>query len=124
MHSLGPRSSTTSSTRSGQADFETIDRAAARAVAAGAAAGGASQIVFLGGLGEDGGPLPAPTEPGAETAADPREGAVPVTTLRAAMIVRENSAAFETILALVERLPVMICAAWGDRTLFGLFTPP
>ena len=32
----------------GQPDFETVDRAAARAVAAGAAAGGARQIVYLG----------------------------------------------------------------------------
>src|SRR4029078_3694045 len=34
--------------------------------------------------------------------------AVPVTTLRAAMIVGKGSAAFETIVALVDRLPAMI----------------
>ena len=39
-------------------------------------------------------------------------GPVPVTTLRAAMIVGPGSAAFETILALVERLPVMVCPRW------------
>jgi uncharacterized protein YbjT (DUF2867 family) len=37
---------------------------------------------------------------------------VPVTTLRAAMIVGAGSAAFETIVALVERLPGMICPRW------------
>ena len=39
-------------------------------------------------------------------------GSVPVTTLGAAMIVGEGSAAFETILALVDRLPVMVCPRW------------
>ena len=37
---------------------------------------------------------------------------VPVTTLRAAMIVGKGSAAFETILGLVKRLPVMITPTW------------
>jgi len=96
----------------GQPDFEATDRAAARAVAAGAAAGGASQVVFLGGLGEKGDELSAHLRSRAETAAILVEGPVPVTTLRAAMIVGAESAAFETILALVDRLPVMICPRW------------
>ena len=37
---------------------------------------------------------------------------VPVTTLRAAMVVGKGSAAFETILGLVRRLPVMITPSW------------
>ena len=41
----------------------------------------------------------------------PADG-VPVTTLRAAMIVGKGSAAFETILGLVKRLPVMITPSW------------
>jgi uncharacterized protein YbjT (DUF2867 family) len=96
----------------GQPDFDAIDRAAARAVAAGAAAGGARQVVFLGGLGEEGGQLSSHLRSRLETAAILAEGPVPVTTLRAAMIVGEGSAAFETILALVDRLPVMICPRW------------
>ncbi|HEX2703383.1 MAG TPA: NAD(P)H-binding protein, partial [Solirubrobacteraceae bacterium] len=36
----------------GRGDFEALDRAAATAIAGGAAAGGARQIVYLGGLGE------------------------------------------------------------------------
>jgi uncharacterized protein YbjT (DUF2867 family) len=96
----------------GQPDFEATDRAAARAVAAGAAAGAAVQVVFLGGLGEEGGELSAHLRSRAETAAILAEGPVPVTTLRAAMIVGADSAAFETILALVDRLPVMICPRW------------
>ena len=37
---------------------------------------------------------------------------VPVTTLRAAMIVGKGSAAFETIFGLVKRLPVMVTPSW------------
>jgi uncharacterized protein YbjT (DUF2867 family) len=96
----------------GQSDFAEIDRAAARAVAGGASAGGASQVVFLGGLGEERAELSAHLRSRAETAAILREGQVPVTTVRAAMIVGAGSAAFETILALVDRLPVMICPRW------------
>src|SRR5688500_5693116 len=36
----------------GSSDFEELDRDAAKAVVAGAAAGGARQVVYLGGLGE------------------------------------------------------------------------
>ena len=96
----------------GQPDFETSDRAAARAVAAAAAAGGARQVVFLGGLGEEDADLSAHLRSRAETAAILAQGAVPVTILRAAMIVGEDSAAFETIRALVDRLPVMLCPRW------------
>ena len=96
----------------GQPNFEELDRAAARAVASGASAGGARQVVFLGGLGEERADLSAHLRSRAETAAILAEGSVPVTTLRAAMIVGEDSAAFATILALVDRLPVMICPRW------------
>ena len=42
----------------------------------------------------------------------PRLDGVPVTTLRAAMVIGKGSAAFETILGLVKRLPVMITPSW------------
>jgi len=93
----------------GSSDFEELDRTAAKAVVAGAAAGGARQIAYLGGLGEGASPH---LRSRAETARILNAGPVPVTTLRAAMIVGAGSAAFETILALVERLPVMICPRW------------
>ena len=96
----------------GSSDFEALDRAAATAVVAGAAAGGARQIVYLGGLGEGAAELSPHLSSRAETARILNAGPVPVTTLRAAMIVGVGSAAFETILALVERLPVMICPRW------------
>jgi uncharacterized protein YbjT (DUF2867 family) len=96
----------------GASNFEALDRAAAMAVAGGAAAGGARQIVYLGGLGEAADELSPHLRSRAETATILEAGSVPVTVLRAAMIVGAGSAAFETILALVERLPVMICPRW------------
>ena len=96
----------------GSGDFEALDRAAATAVAEGAAAVGARQIVYLGGLGEGSDELSPHLRSRAETAKILAAGTVPVTTLRAAMIVGPGSAAFETILALVERLPVMVCPRW------------
>ena len=95
----------------GSGDFEARDRAAANAVAAGAAAGGAAQIVYLGGLG-DAAVLSPHLRSRAETATILEAGPVPLTTLQAAMIVGAGSVAFETILALVNRLPVMICPRW------------
>jgi uncharacterized protein YbjT (DUF2867 family) len=96
----------------GSGDFEALDRAAATAVASSAATAGSRQIVYLGGLGEDSVGLSPHLRSRAETARILAGGPVPVTTLRAAMIVGAGSAAFETILALVARLPVMICPRW------------
>jgi uncharacterized protein YbjT (DUF2867 family) len=96
----------------GSADFAERDRAAARAVADGAATAGAQQIVYLGGLGEEAAELSPHLRSRAETATILASGSTPLTTLRAAMIVGPGSAAFETIRALVERLPLMICPRW------------
>lgn len=96
----------------GSPDFEERDRAAATVVAESAATAGATQVVYLGGLGESASGLSPHLRSRAETAAILALGPVPVTALRAAMIVGPGSAAFETILALVERLPVMVCPRW------------
>jgi uncharacterized protein YbjT (DUF2867 family) len=100
VHSLGSR------------DFAGLDRRAAANVAAEAERAGVSQIVYLGGLGEDRPQLSAHLRSRMETAAVLASGAVPVTTLRAAVIVGRGSAAFETIVALVDRLPVMVAPRW------------
>ncbi len=96
----------------GSADFAERDRRAADCVARGAAAAGVRQIVYLGGLGDDAPDLSEHLRSRAETAERLGAGSVPVTTLRAAMIVGRGSAAFETIRALVDRLPGMICPRW------------
>ena len=100
VHSLGSR------------DFSGLDRRAAENVAAEAERAGVTQIVYLGGLGEDQPQLSAHLRSRMETAAVLASGAVPVTTLRAAVIVGRGSAAFETIVALVDRLPVMVAPRW------------
>jgi uncharacterized protein YbjT (DUF2867 family) len=96
----------------GSRDFERQDREAARNVAAEAGRAGVRQLVYLGGLGGD--------DPGAsphlrsrrETGELLAAGAVPVTTLRAGVVVGRGSAGFETIRALVDRLPAMVAPAW------------
>ena len=70
------------------------------------------QIVYLGGLGDDDPTASPHLRSRRETGERLSAGAVPVTTLRAAMIVGRGSAAFETIVALVDRLPAMITPSW------------
>jgi uncharacterized protein YbjT (DUF2867 family) len=78
---------------------------------------GTRQIVYLGGLGEGAVDLSPHLRSRAEAAKILAAGQVPVTTLRAAMIVGPGSTAFETILALVERLPLMVCPRWVRKRL-------
>jgi len=100
VHSLGSR------------DFAELDRKGAETVAAAAERAGLRQLVYLGGLGDDA-ELSEHLQSRRETAeALASGGAVPVTTLRAAMIVGAGSAAFETIVALVDRLPGMVMPRW------------
>jgi uncharacterized protein YbjT (DUF2867 family) len=96
----------------GETDFETRDRQAALTVAASAERAGLAQIVYLGGLGDERSNLSAHLRSRQETGKLLASGAVPVTTLRAAMVVGSGSAAFETIVALVDRLPAMLCPRW------------
>ena len=100
VHSLGAR------------DFEERDRAAAETVAREAANAGVRQIVYLGGLGADDPNASPHLRSRRETGELLASAGVPVTTLRAAMIVGKGSAAFETILGLVKRLPVMVTPSW------------
>jgi uncharacterized protein YbjT (DUF2867 family) len=96
----------------GSSDFEQRDRTAAETVASEASAAGLRQLIYLGGLGDDSPDLSPHLRSRAETGRALASGDVPVTTLRAAMVVGAGSAAFETILALVDRLPAMICPRW------------
>jgi uncharacterized protein YbjT (DUF2867 family) len=100
VHSLGSR------------DFERRDREAATNVARQAELAGVRQMVYLGGLGTDDPDASAHLRSRRETAEMLAGGAVPVTTLSAAMIVGKGSAAFETIRALVDRLPAMVMPSW------------
>ena len=96
----------------GTADFHERDRIAATTTAREAERAGVRQIVYLGGLGDESPDLSPHLRSRAETAERLSSGSVPVTTLRAAMVIGPGSAAFETIVALVDRLPGMICPRW------------
>jgi uncharacterized protein YbjT (DUF2867 family) len=96
----------------GSADFENLDLTIALNVARAAENAGLSQIVYLGGLGDESPTLSKHLRSRLETAKALAQGKVPVTTLRAGMVVGAGSAAFETIVALVNRLPAMICPRW------------
>ena len=96
----------------GSADFENLDLTIALNVARAAENAGLSQIVYLGGLGDESPALSKHLRSRLETAKALAQGKVPVTTLRAGMVVGAGSAAFETIVALVNRLPAMICPRW------------
>jgi len=88
------------------------DRAMARTFAHGAASAGISRIVYLGGLGELGDKLSEHLGSRREVEESLAAGGVPVTVLRAAMIIGSGSASFEILRYLVERLPLMITPRW------------
>ena len=96
----------------GASDFEERDLQAARTIAQAAEREGVRQLVYLGGLGDDSPDLSPHLRSRLETAKQLATGSVPVTTLRAAIVVGPGSAGFETIVALVDRLPAMVCPRW------------
>ena len=96
----------------GSPNFPERDRRAAATVAREAERAGVTQIVYLGGLGDDRPDLSPHLRSRVETAEMLASASVPVTTLRAAMVVGGGSAGFETIVALVDRLPAMVAPRW------------
>ena len=92
-------------------DFEERDRQAAEIVAREAERAGVAQIIYLGGLGDDAPGLSPHLRSRIETGRRLASGAVPVTVLRAAMVIGPGCA-FETIVALVDRLPGMVTPRW------------
>jgi uncharacterized protein YbjT (DUF2867 family) len=96
----------------GSADFEEQDLKAAETTAREAERAGVKQLVYLGGLGDDSPDLSAHLRSRRETGKRLAATSVPVTTLHAAMVVARGSAAFETIVALVDRLPAMVTPRW------------
>jgi uncharacterized protein YbjT (DUF2867 family) len=92
-------------------DFGRLDVSAARAFAAAAAEAGVQRIVYLGGL------VPADADSEhlvsrRETGEVLRAGPVPVTELRAGIIVGAGSAAYEVMRDLVNHLPLMVTPRW------------
>jgi uncharacterized protein YbjT (DUF2867 family) len=92
-------------------DFPRLDAEAARNFAAAAARQGVHRIVYLGGLVPDT-PKSRHLRSRQETGDILRAGAVPVTEIRAGMIIGPGSAAWEVIRDLVNHLPVMVTPRW------------
>ncbi|PLX98103.1 MAG: DUF2867 domain-containing protein [Desulfuromonas sp.] len=95
-------------------DFAEIDRTAARNMAAASEDAKLEQIIYLAGLGDDQSELSHHLQSRREVEEVLKSGSVPVTVLRAAMIIGSGSASFEILRYLVERLPVMITPRWVD----------
>ena len=93
-------------------EFAAADRTIARNVAAAAADAGVRRIVYLGGLGEIDHTTSLHLRSRAEVGEILLAGAVPVTVLRAAVIIGSGSASFEMLRHLVEKLPVMVTPRW------------
>jgi uncharacterized protein YbjT (DUF2867 family) len=101
----------------GESTFRERDIDAARNFAEAAAVAGLERIIYLGGLGRREERLSKHLTSRHEVGDVLRQGPVPVTELRAAMIIGSGSASFEMLRALVSRLPAMICPRWvSNRT--------
>lgn len=102
VHSMNPQ----------HVDFAQADRLAANNMVVAAEQAKLERLIYLGGLGEISAQLSKHLRSRAEVAAILNAGAVPVTVLRAAMIIGSGSASFEILRYLVDRLPFMITPKW------------
>jgi uncharacterized protein YbjT (DUF2867 family) len=96
----------------GDSDFQRRDAEAARSFAAAAADAGLQRIVYLGGLGDDEDELSMHLRSRREVEGLLGSTGVPVTTLRAGIIVGHGGISWELTRQLVEHLPVMITPRW------------
>ncbi|MEP6852158.1 MAG: NAD(P)H-binding protein [bacterium] len=95
----------------GSADFEARDAAAAKAFGQAAAAAGVTRIVYLGGLGDDGALSPH-LRSRREVEDLLGQGGVPVTVLRAAVVIGRGGISWELTRQLVDHLPIMVAPRW------------
>ncbi|MEN8764169.1 MAG: SDR family oxidoreductase [Thiogranum sp.] len=91
--------------------FADLDRQAAENFRQAAEQAGVRRIVYLGGLIPPN-PVSEHLRSRLETGACLRAGSVPVTELRAGMVVGPGSAAFEVVRDLVNHLPLMVTPRW------------
>lgn len=96
----------------GDSDFLTRDAEAARAFARAAADAGLHRIIYLGGLGDDADDLSPHLRSRREVEGLLGSTGVPVTTLRAGIIVGHGGISWELTRQLVEHLPVMVTPRW------------
>jgi uncharacterized protein YbjT (DUF2867 family) len=94
------------------ADFQQKDAAAARAFAGAAADAGVRRIVYLGGLGDDSDDLSPHLRSRREVERLLGETGVPVTVLRAGIVIGHGGVSWEMTRQLVAHLPAMITPRW------------
>lgn len=111
VHSMLP------SARLTQARFADLDLLLADNFARAAASAGVRQIVYLGGLIPEGEALSAHLRSRREVEQALAARGVPLTALRAGLVVGAEGASFQILLRLVRRLPLMLCPRWtANRT--------
>jgi uncharacterized protein YbjT (DUF2867 family) len=96
------------------ADFEAKDAEAAKAFAQEAAKQGVRQIVYMGGLGEDDEDMSAHLRSRREVEGLLASTGVPVTVLRAAIVVGHGGISWELTRQLVKNLPAMVVPKWAS----------
>jgi uncharacterized protein YbjT (DUF2867 family) len=94
------------------ADFENMDARAAQAFGELAAEAGVRQIIYLGGLGAEGAELSAHLRSRREVESLLGTGGVPVTVLRAGIVVGKGGISWELTRQLVKNLPAMVVPKW------------
>jgi uncharacterized protein YbjT (DUF2867 family) len=94
------------------ADFERKDAAGATAFGQAAARAGLHRIIYLGGLGDDADNLSAHLRSRRQVENLLGIGGVPVTVIRAGIIIGDGGISWELTRQLVEHLPVMITPRW------------
>ena len=94
-------------------DFEAADAEAARDFSAAASAAGVRRIVYLGGLGREDQDLSAHLRSRREVEHLLTADGVPVTVLRAAIVVGHGGISWEITRQLVDHLPVMVVPHWA-----------
>ncbi len=94
-------------------DFEERDAEAAKVFGRAAAASGVRQIVYLGGLGQDGPDLSPHLRSRRQVERLLGAAGVPVTTLRAAIVVGAGGISWEMTRQLVKNLPAMVVPRWA-----------
>ena len=94
------------------ADFQEKDAAAARSFARAAADAGVRRIIYLGGLGDDADELSAHLRSRRQVERLLAEPGVPVTVLRAGIVIGHGGVSWEMTRQLVAHLPAMITPRW------------
>lgn len=94
-------------------DFVEKDAEAALAFGRAAAEAGLERLIYLGGLGQDDANLSAHLKSRREVEYLLASGGVPVTTLRAAIVIGHGSISWEITRQLVAHLPAMVVPKWA-----------